>query len=415
MGGVMDRSAILAAARQAIVGDRAATHGAAEASFAAIAGGWNWWLEIRRGGALTPVDVGAMMVIFKLARAAANSGHADNWIDAVGYAACTGEMALAGGQPAAPPVAHGPTDRADAAQATGFEAVDANLGPATLPPWVAVVAQAVSRAPAVVGASAKPKPGSRRVARLTSQTRWTAERCAQVAQMVRDGASNAEIAAAFGATVKAVVNLVYRLRRTGGLPLLATMPQDVVPVLEPAAAPEPAVGSERASGSGAAAMVWDAPKTAALLEMMAAGTSHAAIGRALGVSTKAVYNKIYKMRAAASGSGTGSTAGVVVTARGAPAPVPAAKAVPAAAPERIVAPPPAEFWTPARDLDLVERQARGEGLVDIAEGCGIDLRQCRERFRELSAGFRDDRDRLPIEAMPKMLAVLRTQAEVAHG
>ena len=200
MGGVMDRSAILAAARQAIVVDRAATHGAAEASFAAIAGGWNWWLGLGAGpaginrpggaveggqgpaglrrGALTPVDVGAMMVIFKLARAAANSGHADNWIDAVGYAACTGEMALAGGQPAAPPVAHGPTDRADAAQATGFEAVDANLGPATLPPWVAVVAQAVSRAPAVVGASAKPKPGSRRVARLTSQTRWTAERCA---------------------------------------------------------------------------------------------------------------------------------------------------------------------------------------------------------------------------------------------
>jgi len=35
----MDRSAILAAARQAIVVDRAATHGAAEASFAAIAGG----------------------------------------------------------------------------------------------------------------------------------------------------------------------------------------------------------------------------------------------------------------------------------------------------------------------------------------------------------------------------------------
>jgi len=57
MGGVMDRSAILAAARQAIVVDRAATHGAAEASFAAIAGGWNWWLgRDGQAGAARPLD-----------------------------------------------------------------------------------------------------------------------------------------------------------------------------------------------------------------------------------------------------------------------------------------------------------------------------------------------------------------------
>ena len=486
MGGVMDRSAILAAARQAIVVDRAATHGAAEASFAAIAGGWNWWLGLGAGpaginrhggaveggqgpaglgagpaginrsggaieggqgpaglrrGALTPVDVGAMMILLKLARAAANPGHADNWVDVAGWGALAGELALAAGHP--DPVQAGyddladrrmdqPTMDADVAQVTGLEAAVPDLVPATLPPWVAMVAQAVSRSPAVVGSPAKPKPSPRRVVRLTRQTRWNPERCARLAQMVQHGASNAEVAAEFGATVKAVANRIYRLRQSGALPLLAVLPQDAVPGPEPAVMPERAAAPAGAGEPGpeGAAMVWNAPTTAALLEMLAAGRSHAAIASALGVSTKTVSNKIYKMRAAAQAQQAGAAAPAAT-----PAPEVAPPLPPATLPRelrlvwgRIEALPPAPDWPPARDLDLAERLMRGQKLALIAAEYGLDKSACKARFADLSRGVRDPDGDLAIEAGPKLLAVLRTrlapaqpevvlrtQVEVAHG
>lgn len=88
----MDRKDILATATAYITKDRAATHGNAEDNFAAIADGWEWWLNIRKGGHLTPHDVAMMMVIFKIARAASNSEHTDNFIDGAGYFALAGEI-----------------------------------------------------------------------------------------------------------------------------------------------------------------------------------------------------------------------------------------------------------------------------------------------------------------------------------
>jgi hypothetical protein len=89
----MNRSHILETASSHITVDRAHTHGDAEESFTAIAGGWNWWLSIRAGGELDSHDVAMMMSIFKKARIAGNAGHADNYIDDAGYTAIAGEIA----------------------------------------------------------------------------------------------------------------------------------------------------------------------------------------------------------------------------------------------------------------------------------------------------------------------------------
>jgi hypothetical protein len=90
----MNRSEILSAANICITKDRAATHGEAENNFAAIAGGWNWWLSIRQEGKLTAHDVAMMMSIFKTARAANNKNHIDNYIDNAGYQALAAEIAI---------------------------------------------------------------------------------------------------------------------------------------------------------------------------------------------------------------------------------------------------------------------------------------------------------------------------------
>lgn len=83
------RAAILDQARQAVTRDRAATHGAVEASFAQIAAIWS----VRLGVPVTPAQVAILLVDLKTVRAWGNPGHADNWIDIAGYAACGGELA----------------------------------------------------------------------------------------------------------------------------------------------------------------------------------------------------------------------------------------------------------------------------------------------------------------------------------
>lgn len=90
----MTRADILDAAKACITVDRAATHGAAENSFAWIAGHWNWWLQdkLEPGASITPYDVAQMMVGFKQARAKGNPAFHDNAIDAVGYSALAGEI-----------------------------------------------------------------------------------------------------------------------------------------------------------------------------------------------------------------------------------------------------------------------------------------------------------------------------------
>lgn len=83
------RAAILDAARQAVMVDRAATHGAVERSFGTIADLWS----ARLGVAITAAQVAIMLIDLKTVRAWGNPAHADNWVDMAGYAACGGEIA----------------------------------------------------------------------------------------------------------------------------------------------------------------------------------------------------------------------------------------------------------------------------------------------------------------------------------
>lgn len=86
------RAQILQAAREAVMVDRAATHGGAEDTFGRIAGMWSAYL----GMDVSPADVAALLVTLKVARARSNPGHEDNWVDMAGYAACGGELATGG-------------------------------------------------------------------------------------------------------------------------------------------------------------------------------------------------------------------------------------------------------------------------------------------------------------------------------
>lgn len=83
------RASILDAARQAVLTDRAATHGALENSFGQLARVWSE----RVGVTITPAQVALMLVDLKVTRAWGNPGHQDNWVDIAGYAACGGEIA----------------------------------------------------------------------------------------------------------------------------------------------------------------------------------------------------------------------------------------------------------------------------------------------------------------------------------
>ncbi|MBN7755505.1 hypothetical protein JYP46_01595 [Nitratireductor aquimarinus] len=85
----MTRSDILETALQCVTVDRAATHGDAERTFGRIAAIWS----ARLGVELSEEQVCIMLVDLKTCRAWGNPGHADNWVDMAGYAACGGEIA----------------------------------------------------------------------------------------------------------------------------------------------------------------------------------------------------------------------------------------------------------------------------------------------------------------------------------
>ena len=94
------RQSILDDAKRCVCGDRNQQYGSTENSFKAIASMWNSYLYARglmedytgKWKGITPKDVAAMMVLFKMARVATGQNKADNWIDAAGYAACGGEI-----------------------------------------------------------------------------------------------------------------------------------------------------------------------------------------------------------------------------------------------------------------------------------------------------------------------------------
>ena len=92
------RREILQAAERCVCGDRDASYGGPEDSFALIA---RLWEPIIRARCVSPgadvtvdaVTVALLMAELKIARAATNSGHMDSWVDLAGYAACGGEIA----------------------------------------------------------------------------------------------------------------------------------------------------------------------------------------------------------------------------------------------------------------------------------------------------------------------------------
>lgn len=95
----MKREEILDAAKACVCGDRDEQYGSPEDSFEKIADLWETYIATKCvvGKAydlcITPVDVAAMMVLFKVARIATGQSKDDNWIDIAGYAACGAEVA----------------------------------------------------------------------------------------------------------------------------------------------------------------------------------------------------------------------------------------------------------------------------------------------------------------------------------
>ncbi len=84
----MTRDEILAAARQCVSIDRAATHGDARTNFETIGRLWTAY----DGNTYTAHDVAVMLALFKVARIKANPAHADSTVDACGYLSLAGEL-----------------------------------------------------------------------------------------------------------------------------------------------------------------------------------------------------------------------------------------------------------------------------------------------------------------------------------
>lgn len=82
------RGEILSTATEYVTKDRAADHGSMEDNFKTIAIYWS----VHLGVEVHAHDVGTMMLLLKAARAKSNPKHADNYIDAAGYAACAAEL-----------------------------------------------------------------------------------------------------------------------------------------------------------------------------------------------------------------------------------------------------------------------------------------------------------------------------------
>ncbi len=87
----MNRSYILAEAKQCVCGHREQDYGTPENNFQLIADLWNAYMG--QGPLFTPKDVAMLMSLLKIARIRTGTGTADCYIDLAGYAACAGEIA----------------------------------------------------------------------------------------------------------------------------------------------------------------------------------------------------------------------------------------------------------------------------------------------------------------------------------
>ncbi len=83
------RVTVLREAERVITQDRRDQYGAAEDCFADIAALWTTYT--RR--TFTAHDVAVMMALLKVARIKSNPGHADNYVDLLGYGALAAELA----------------------------------------------------------------------------------------------------------------------------------------------------------------------------------------------------------------------------------------------------------------------------------------------------------------------------------
>jgi hypothetical protein len=90
--GTYTRSSVLDTAKQYVTKDREATHGDMEDNFEAIAMLWEQYFSYE--WSFSPTDVAMMMALLKIARLKSNKHNPDNYIDACGYMACAGELAL---------------------------------------------------------------------------------------------------------------------------------------------------------------------------------------------------------------------------------------------------------------------------------------------------------------------------------
>jgi len=90
--GTYTRSSVLDTAKQYVTKDREATHGDMENNFEAIAMLWEQYFSYE--WSFSPTDVAMMMALLKIARLKSNKHNPDNYIDACGYMACAGELAL---------------------------------------------------------------------------------------------------------------------------------------------------------------------------------------------------------------------------------------------------------------------------------------------------------------------------------
>lgn len=88
----MTRKEILRTAESYVTKDRADTHGGMEDNFSTIAKYWTTHL----GHKVTPVDVGVMMTLLKVARIKSGTQNIDNYVDGAGYLACSGELSTRG-------------------------------------------------------------------------------------------------------------------------------------------------------------------------------------------------------------------------------------------------------------------------------------------------------------------------------
>lgn len=100
--GPKTRSGILEAAKKCVCQDRNNQYGDPENNFELIARLWRAYLNATGLGfgkdeeqtMITAEDVAVMMCLLKIARIATGEQKADSWIDAIGYMACGGEIAL---------------------------------------------------------------------------------------------------------------------------------------------------------------------------------------------------------------------------------------------------------------------------------------------------------------------------------